>query len=127
MKLLLDTHTLLWYVSGQRELGSNAQAAIRDSTNEAVVSMASLCEIAIKQSLGKLELHPDIDGLVAKCSFAQIDLLGISVRHVKRLVTLPHHHRDPFDRILAAQALEDGFRVVSCDPALDAYGVQRIW
>lgn len=127
MKLLLDTHTLLWYVSGQRELGSNAQTVIRDSANEAVVSMASLWEIAIKQSLGKLELHPDIDGLVAKCSFARIDLLGISVRHVKRLVTLPHYHRDPFDRILVAQALEDGFRVVSRDPALDAYGIERIW
>lgn len=127
MRLLLDTHTLLWYVSGQRELGSDAQDAIRDATNKAMVSMASFWEIAIKQSLGKLELHPNVDALVAKCEYAKIDLLPISVTHVKRLVTLPHHHRDPFDRMLVAQAMEEQFRIVSCDSALDAYGIQRIW
>lgn len=127
MRLLLDTHTLLWYVSGEHELGANAQAAILDASNEAVVSIASFWEIAIKQNLGKLELRPDLDTLVAKSSFAGIGLLPISVSHAKRLVTLPHHHRDPFDRMLVAQALEEPLCVVSRDTAFDAYGVERIW
>lgn len=127
MRLLLDTHTVLWYVSGQRDLGGDAQRAIRDATNEAWVSMASFWEIAIKQSLGKLELKPDIDALVSKCAFARIGLLPIAPAHAKRLVSLPHHHRDPFDRMLVAQALEEHFQIVSCDVLLDAYGIKRIW
>lgn len=128
MRLLLDTHTLLWFALGDRQLSATALSAINDPTNEKLVSPATFWEIAIKVSLGKLLLHQRyedfIDRAVPQNGFV---ILPIEPRHTAALVTLPFHHRDPFDRLLVAQSLVEGVSIVSADAVLDSYGVTRVW
>jgi len=128
MRLLLDTHTLLWWVNDAHLLSRRARAAVADPKNECLFSLASLWEMAIKLSLGKLELPANIEAFVA------LHLVGggfrsleIEVGHVARVAQLPFHHRDPFDRLLIAQALEEELAIVSRDPVFKSYGVRRIW
>ena len=127
MKLLLDTHAALWYLSGDKRLRSSARRRIQ-SNAEKLLSIASVWEIAIKHSLGKLELDDPlavvIDAALEDC---QATLLAISKRDALRVASLPWHHRDPFDRMLVAQALEQGLTLLSADDAFDAYGVRRAW
>lgn len=131
MRLLLDTHTFLWLVQDEPRLGNAARAAIVDGANELLLSMASCWEMAIKHAAGKLALPSPLAVFIeAALKTDRIGLLAISVTHVGRLGSLPRHpqdHRDPFDRLLVAQALAEGVPLLSRDERLDVYGVKRIW
>ena len=128
MRLLLDTHTLLWLLSGAPELSIGAREVIFDARNEKWLSIVSLWEITIKVGVGKLRLRePLADFLVQVETNQMIRLLPIQSAHLLRLESLPLHHRDPFDRLMAAQALSEGCTLVSIDSILDAYGVTRLW
>jgi len=128
MKLLLDTHSFLWFVTGSANLSSNARSLIEDGSNESLLSVASLWEMAIKVSLGKLTLSaPFADLIPAQLNVNGIGLLNISIAHVSLLATLPFHHRDPFDRLLIAQAITEKMPIISADATFDNYGVTRPW
>lgn len=130
MRLLLDTHALLWYALGDPQLSARAAALIGDPANEILVSAASFWEIAIKVSIGKLALHQPYDDFVDAClNRYGFRLLPIEPRHTARVAILPFppNHKDPFDRLLVAQSLVDGLPLVSGDVALDAYGMNRMW
>lgn len=125
---LLDTHSFLWFITGSPRLSVRARALIESGENAIFVSAVSLWEIAIKSGLRKLTLDLPFDVLIPReLDRQQIGVLPIEVAHLAELTRLPLHHRDPFDRLLAAQALTDGFPIVSIDRALDPYGVERIW
>jgi PIN domain nuclease of toxin-antitoxin system len=101
---------------------------MRDAENPAWFSMASFWEIAIKRSLTKLQLPPNwMSRVIAHMTDNAIGPLDIGPEHCGRVEFLPHHHRDPFDRMLAAQALVENLTIVSADPSFDAYGVNRLW
>src|SRR5947207_2131604 len=128
MRLLLDTHTFLWFIMGSANLSVNARDLIENPVNERLLSVASLWEIAIKTGLKKLTLSAPFDELIpAQLKLNGIDMLDIKVDHLSSLVTLPFHHRDPFDRLIAAQAIVEKVAVISLDGAFDAYGVTRRW
>jgi PIN domain nuclease of toxin-antitoxin system len=128
MKLLLDTHAFLWFVMGSDNLPGSARTLIEDPANENLLSVASLWEMAIKVSLGKLTLSvPFEDLLPEQLRLNGIGLLNIAVDHVSLVATLPFHHRDPFDRMLIAQALTEKIPLVSVDAAFDNYEITRLW
>lgn len=127
MNLLLDTHTFLWFIMGSANLSGNARALIEDTANKSLLSVASLWEMAIKVSLGKLTLSAGFDDVVRQLSLNGVGLLNISTAHVSLVATLPFHHRDPFDRLLIAQAITEQVPVVSVDAAFDNYGITRLW
>jgi len=128
MRLLLDTHAFLWWVNNSPKLSRKARRAIAESENECLLSLVSCWEMAIKISLGKLRLPSVIERFVpeqlAANGFYQ---LGIEFRHIARVAALSFHHRDPFDRLIAAQAVEEGLPVVSADPVFQKYGLKCIW
>src|SRR4051794_23916471 len=124
MRFLLDTHVLLWWRDASPLLSSLASAEIAAGENEVLVSIASLWEITIKRSLGKLAFAEDFETVLNEERFG---LLGISFQHLRRLDTLPLLHRDPFDRLLIAQALAEDVPVVTGDAAFAAYGTKLIW
>jgi len=128
VKLLLDTHSFLWFIGGAPALSATSRALIEDGDNEKFVSIASLWEIAIKAGLGKLPLAKPFEQLIPEQ--LQINgflVLGLTVQHTARLANLPFHHRDPFDRMLVAQSLVENLPLVSKDDVLDAYGIRRVW
>lgn len=128
MRLLLDTHTFLWWVGAGRKLSKKAHAAIASPRNECFVSIASGWEIAIKVSLGKLRIEGALDRFVPEQIGANgFRPLPIDLKHTARVAALPFHHRDPFDRLLVAQALEEDLAVVTADPVFARYGPKRIW
>lgn len=128
MRALLDTHSLLWFLAGEERLTRQARETIEDGRNEVLASVATLWEIAIKRSLGKLDLERTFSDLFpAELELNAISILGVEVAHLAKLVEMPFHHRDPFDRLLIAQALVEDLPIVGVDPAFDAYGVRRIW
>jgi PIN domain nuclease of toxin-antitoxin system len=128
MKLLLDTHTFLWFISGSEQLSPIARSLIEDSANQSVLSIASVWEMAIKVSLGKLTLGKAFEVLIPQqLQLNGITLLGIDLRHTAQVASLPFHHRDPFDRLLIAQAKIEQLPLVSSDSVLDAYAVTRLW
>jgi PIN domain nuclease of toxin-antitoxin system len=124
LKLLLDTQAFLWWMSGSSRLSRGAREAISDSGNQVLFSVASAWEIAIKRSLGKLRAPENIAGAIEAESF---DLLGIDLSHIEALDRLEHHHRDPFDRILIAQALVERATLVSGDAIFERYGTVILW
>ena len=128
MRVLLDTHAFLWWVDDAPTLTRRAGNVLANPANECWFSLVSCWEMAIKISLGKLRLPGTIQRFIpehlAANAFRQ---LSIDFRHVTRVATLPFHHRDPFDRLLAAQALEEDCAIVSADPIFRKYGVKRIW
>lgn len=128
MNLLLDTHAFLWFWWADPTLSATAEAAICDAGNRKLVSPASSWEIAIKVSLKKLDLGAPYRGYIHTHMVRNnFELLQITDDHLAGVVDLPFHHRDPFDRMLVAQALYEGIPIVSADAQLDAYGVARIW
>ncbi len=128
MKLLLDTHTFLWFIAGSQSLSPAARRSIEDPLNEKWVSIASIWEIAIKHSIGKLSLAAPFHLLFPQQLTANgFDLLPVEIDHLNVVISLPFHHRDPFDRLLIAQTLALNFSIVSIDGKFDAYGVQRLW
>jgi PIN domain nuclease of toxin-antitoxin system len=128
MRLLLDTHTLIWAVDQPANLGITAATTLQDPANELFLSAGSIWEIAIKVGLGKLTLSQPYRQWIEK-AIADLGLavLPITVDHADVLTGLPHHHRDPFDRLLVAQAQVESMPVVSADSQFDAYGINRIW
>ena len=128
MILLLDTHTLLWFLTNDSSLSARARDAIEDAANVAHVSAASLWEVAIKSALGKLKLPaPYADIFPRQLETNGFGLLPITPAHCAALLTLPFHHRDPFDRLLLAQAKVDGMTLVTDDGQLGSYGVPLLW
>lgn len=131
MRLLLDTQAFLWFVLGDARLSAPARSAIEDPANDSLLSIASAWEIAIKVSIGKLteiaSTKPLGEELADKLAANAVQLVPVQLDHVARTVTLPFHHRDPFDRLLAAQSLVDALPLVSSDAVFDRYGVTRVW
>ena len=131
MKVLLDTHTFLWFVAGDAQLSQLARKAIEDLNNQRFLSIASLWEIAIKTNLGKLNVIEEnekfADFFEKETWRNNIDLLPISLSHLAVVATLPQHHRDPFDRLLVAQAQSENLIILSADVTLDAYDITRHW
>ena len=128
MRLLLDTHSFLWFVGGDSSLSVAARLLIEDADNSVLLSAASVWEIAIKVSLGKLHLEQPFDVLIPQqLLMNHIELLGITLQHAAVVAKLPFYHRDPFDRLLIAQAIVEQIPVITRDPAFDAYPVQRLW
>ncbi len=128
MRLLLDTHAFLWWLAGDEALSPAARAAIADEANGVFVSAASAWEIATKYRIGKLTgvaaVVADLDGAIANQGF---EGLPIGVRHGQAAGALPGPHRDPFDRMLIAQAMLENLVLVSDEQPFDAYGVARLW
>ena len=128
MRVLLDTHALLWWLNDNNALPLTARKVIGREGNEVLVSAASAWEIATKVRLGRLpsgvDLARDFVGYLGRARFGQ---LAVSVEHAARAGLLPGPHQDPFDRILIAQAQTENIPIVSNDAALDGYGVPRLW
>ena len=128
MRLLLDTHAFLWWLAGNRRLSPAARRAVDDTSNDVVVSAATAWEITTKHRVGKLPeaeaVALDVTGSIASQGF---DELAITVEDAERAGRLPGTHRDPFDRMLIAQALAHNLTVVSIDAVFDGYGVSRLW
>lgn len=128
MRLLLDTHALLWFCEGNAALSSAARSAIEDRANERYVSHASAWETAIKLALGKLTLLVPYEDLFPGVLVPNgLILLTADLSHYRALLELPLHHRDPFDRLLVAQAKAEGLTLVSGDVNLAQYGVPLLW
>ncbi len=127
MRYLLDTHAFLWIAQDDPRLDANVRALFADVGNEIFLSAASVWEMAIKASVGKLTLAAPLTRLVAGGLERGIRLLAVSCDHAYRLEHLAFHHRDPFDRLLVAQASHEGMQLVSRDPKLDAYPATRVW
>jgi PIN domain nuclease of toxin-antitoxin system len=128
VRLLLDTHVLIWAVDDTSKLSPAADAELRNPVNELVVSAATPWEIAIKLSVSKLTLSlPFRDWMTKALTDLPAALLPIHVEHCDAQIALPGHHRDPFDRLLIAQAMVENIPVVSADAAFDPYPIRRIW
>jgi PIN domain nuclease of toxin-antitoxin system len=126
--LLLDTQAMLWFFWDDPRLSKPAKGLIEDPANRKVVSVASCWEVAIKVSVGKLDLgESSVSFLPREIARNNFDLLPISLGHATMVEGLPLHHRDPFDRLLIAQAMVEGIPLVSNDATFDFYGVSRRW
>jgi len=119
LRILLDTHLLLWWLAGDKSLSQQARAWIGDPENTIFVSAVSLWEIWLKQGLGKLRLPEDFERRLERQSFERLPLTWDQTREV---ALLPWHHRDPFDRMLVAQSRVEGLTLVTADRAVAAYG-----
>jgi PIN domain nuclease of toxin-antitoxin system len=128
MKLLLDTHTAIWWMDKYEKLPTTTKAALLDQTNTLHVSHVSVWEVAIKASIKKLpEFHGGAKAFLAKLEDMPIVLLPIRLRHIEMVETLPFHHRDPFDRLLVAVAKVEGMTILSADDNIRKYDVPWIW
>lgn len=127
-RLLLDTHVFLWWISDSSNLTAAARLAIADADNVCYLSMASCWEMAIKSSLGKLKLARPVERFVSEQLGANnFTLLNIELRHTAKVEKLPFHHRDPFGRLLIAQAITEKLIIVAADSAFSDYGVKLLW
>ena len=127
MRILLDTHTFLWFYSGDERLSPTVKALVVDSANACFLSIASVWEVGIKTSIGKLELRVDFAELARFMAANSIALLPIAIEHIQQLQQLPFHHRDPFDRLLIAQALAEQLTIVSKDAVFEQYPANITW
>jgi len=128
MNVLLDTHAFLWFMSGDSKLSAIAKQEIENPDNQKLVSVASLWEMGIKISLGKLTLQKPFNELIPRqIEDNGFELLNIKLDHISKLTLLAYYHRDPFDRMLASQCLSDELPIISCDETFDNYIVKRIW
>jgi PIN domain nuclease of toxin-antitoxin system len=127
-RLLLDTHTFLWWIGDAPELNATAKRAIANIKNECYLSVVSCWEMAIKASLGKLRLAKPMERFVTEQLTANgFNLLSIELRHAAEVEKLPFYHRDPFDRLLIAQAITEKLTIVSADKVFPKYGVKVLW
>jgi PIN domain nuclease of toxin-antitoxin system len=128
MRLLLDTHAFLWFVLADPQLSARASALIAEPANEVLISPATYWEVAIKIGIGKYSLAQPLELFFEhELAANQFEVLPIKPRHVAPLTSLPFHHRDPFDRLIIAQALVEELAIVSADTLFDAYPIQRLW
>ena len=127
-RYLLDTHTFLWMTSEPDRLGTTARDVIESAESRLILSVASVWEIAIKASLGKLELPSPVGRFIEEqLADTRSILLEVRAQHALGVENLPWHHRDPFDRLLVAQAAFEKLALLSRDSAFDAYPVERVW
>jgi PIN domain nuclease of toxin-antitoxin system len=126
-RFLLDTHGFLWLIQGDPKLSERARAVISDDANQLYFSVASIWEITIKLNIGKLKIGHTIEDIYTLLAQLKIEILPIDRLDLNRYLTLPLHHRDPFDRILIAQAIEHDLVLVSADESFIAYLVQQLW
>ena len=128
MKFLLDTHTFIWFVTDSPQLSSSVKALIEDDRNEKLLSLVSIWEMAIKCSIGKLRFKlPFQTFLEQQIALNSLGLMNIDVDHLSAVAMLPLHHRDPFDRLLIAQAIVEKLPILGRDEIFDVYEVQRLW
>lgn len=128
MNLLLDTHSFLWFIAGSPQLSAHARALIENPAHQPFLSIASLWEMAIKISLNKLKIAGPFETFIAQqLELNGIEILPIQLRHVTVVASLPFHHRDPFDRLLGAQAQVEQMPLLSGDSIFDAYAITRLW
>ena len=128
MAFLLDTHVVLWYASKNPKLSSRAKAIV-DAKSDLFFSVASLWEIVIKVNVGKLQLDYSFESLLERISVTQAAIIPIEIESLDNYLDLPlfKEHRDPFDRILVAQAMDYSLDIVSRDKHFDLYSIQRVW
>ncbi len=124
MRLLIDTHILIWFLEGNKSLSVLRRQIIARRQNEVLVSIASLWELAIKISLGKLILAKPLADVIEQINIENIEILPITAEHTLRVSALPFHHRDPFDRIIIAQSLVENLPVITDDNEFSIYGIQ---
>ncbi len=128
MRLLFDTQAFLWFVQDDPRLSATVKHLVEDENNEKFLSAASYWEIAIKVGVGKLVLaEPFPVYLPREIKANSLTILPITLDHAAVVATLPHHHRDPFDRLLIVQAMAEGMPILSADRAFDAYPITRLW
>jgi PIN domain nuclease of toxin-antitoxin system len=127
LSYLLDTHTFLWAISESSDLSDNVIEILENPENQLFLSIASLWEIAIKLSIGKLRLTFPFDELTGKLTEASVDVLDIRFEHLRVVSSLPRIHRDPFDRLIVAQAISENFILLTNDEQLKSYAVQTFW
>jgi PIN domain nuclease of toxin-antitoxin system len=128
MRLLLDTHSFLWFIRGAIPLSDTARNLIENTDNDIYLSSASLWEIAIKVSTGKLLLSQPYEVYIPlQVELNNFHILDISINHAARVATLPFHHRDPFDRLLIAQSFVEQMPLISNETLFDAYNITRLW
>jgi PIN domain nuclease of toxin-antitoxin system len=127
MDLLLDTHALIWFINGDNQLPNKAVKIIKDLNSKCFVSIASIWEIAIKISLGKLDLNGGFDEISKIMKQYEIELLPITFEHIQTLLKLEFYHRDPFDRIIISQSLVEKLFIVTKDKNFPNYNVKIAW
>lgn len=128
MKILFDTHAFLWFCRGDKKLSAKARHIIEDEATVLFLSVASVWEMAIKLSLGKLHFQKPFETMIPDLLDQNgIFLLPLQMDHIFSLIQLPFHHRDPFDRLLIAQAITERTPFLSCDEMFDKYQVERLW
>ena len=128
MKVLLDTHAFLWLIGDLPKLSAKAKKIFTDSENEILLSVASIWEMGIKVSLGKLDITQPFNKFIpSQLHQNGITQLDIKFRHINEVVNLPFHHRDPFDRLIIAQAIIEDIPILSNDSHFDLYDIERIW
>jgi PIN domain nuclease of toxin-antitoxin system len=127
VRLLLDSNALAWWFSSDSRLSTVASRAIRNPDSEIVVSVCSAWELAIKDKLGKLRMGDLLERLPRDLEESGFAVLPVFLGHAIRAGSLPAHHKDPFDRMLVAQAQAENLAIVSSDPVFDHYGVRRLW
>lgn len=127
MKLLLDTHTLIWFLDGNEKMTQVARSHIEDADNKNFISIASIWEMAIKISLNKLQMKTPFKKLYDYISENGFEILPLEFEHALQVSILEFHHRDPFDRIIISQAIAENISIVSGDKQFDAYPIKRVW
>jgi len=128
MDILLDTHTLLWFITDDPRLSRNGVKLIDDPLNNKFVSIVSLWEISIKISTGKISLiEPFEDLFPHQLEVNGFELMPVKIEHTSIITALPFHHRDPFDRLLIAQSMRENMPIVSADKVFDVYDITRLW
>jgi PIN domain nuclease of toxin-antitoxin system len=128
MRVLIDTHIFIWYIQNSERLPSSIATYINDGRNDILLSIASVWEMAIKQSTGKLNLGlPYASFIEEQMRLNSLELLHLRLDHLEVVTTMPFHHRDPFDRLLIAQSIVEDIVIISADSIFSSYPVQRIW
>ncbi len=127
MTYILDTQALVFFFENDRHLSVKAKSLIEDTENHIIVSIASLWEMAIKISIGKLTPTQPLSKFFERLRIEDMGLMQVEESHILTVSNLPLHHRDPFDRIIIAQAMVEGFEIIGNDVAFDNYPIKRIW
>ena len=127
MTVIVDTHVLLWFVAGDKRLTRHARSTIESEENTCYVSLAAWWEVAIKLSLERLRLDEPLDAFIESRIGEGFRSLPVEVEHIAKVATLPFHHRDPFDRLMISQSIEEDMPVVTGDVNFSKYGIRVIW
>ena len=127
MAFLLDTHTFMWFLEDDKSLPSKSRNAIKDINNKCFLSIGCIWELAIKYSIGKLTTKTSFSEIGKLIVENDIELLSISIEHLAQVLTLPFHHRDPFDRLIIAQSMVENLQIITKDKDFKSYGIDVFW